>query len=76
MVVSVLNLRWEGGGGGGRSIPNCGLYKTLQLFSFVLFIFDGYSMYISKKAVNPWFSNNIQFFSRLLHITETFPSDK
>ena len=48
-------------GWGGKSIPNCGLYKTLQLFSFVLFIFDGYSMYISEKAVNPWFSNNIQF---------------
>ena len=76
MVVSVLNLRWERGGGGGRSIPNCGLYKTLQLFSFVLFIFDGYSMYINKKAVNPWFSNNIQFFSHLVQITETIPSYK
>ena len=60
IVVRVLSLCWVGGG--GKSVPNCGLYKTLQLFSFVLVIVDGYSMYINKKAVNPWFSNNIHFF--------------
>ena len=75
MVVSVLNLRWEGGEAEG--VFQIVGYTRLCSYSHLccLSLMDTPCILVKRQS-NLGFQTTSNFFSNLVQITETIPSDK
>ena len=74
-MVSVLNLCWVGGGGGG--VFQIVGYTRLCSYSHLccLSLMDTPCILVKRQS-NLGFQTTSNFFSNLVQITETIPSDK